>query len=202
MNCKLLLLIYEQKINRSTIVEEQALKAYINTYSNCYRGRGQGQGRGDHGAKDSSRNFGISNDQFQAKCKGRNHVKLKVECIPCHKFDHYASKCYSRLPIHEDNEESAKFVEEKGVEALLTTVQDGSKPDPEIWFVDTGFGNHMCGSKSLFSSLNEDFHSVLHFSDCLTIKVMGKGDTKIKTKNGFAETISNVPYVLDLKSNL
>ena len=31
---------------------------------------------------------------------------------------------------------------------------------------------------------------------------MGKGDLKIKTKNGFVETISNVFYVLDLKSNL
>ena len=31
---------------------------------------------------------------------------------------------------------------------------------------------------------------------------MGKGDVKIKTKNGFVETISNVLYAPDLKSNL
>ena len=32
--------------------------------------------------------------------------------------------------------------------------------------------------------------------------VMGKGEVKIKTKNGFIETISNVFYVPKLKSNL
>lgn len=31
---------------------------------------------------------------------------------------------------------------------------------------------------------------------------MGKGDIKIKTKNGFVKTISKVLYVPDLKSNL
>jgi len=55
---------------------------------------------------------------------------------------------------------------------------------------------------SPYSSLNEDFHSTVHFSDCSTVKVMRKGDIKIKTKNGFVETISNVLYVPDLKSNL
>jgi len=31
---------------------------------------------------------------------------------------------------------------------------------------------------------------------------MGKGDIKLKAKNGFVETISNVLYVPNLKSNL
>ena len=42
----------------------------------------------------------------------------------------------------------------------------------------------------------------MHFGDDSTVKVMGKCDIKIGTKNGFMETISNVLYVLDLKSNL
>ncbi|KAK3001482.1 hypothetical protein RJ639_021878 [Escallonia herrerae] len=40
------------------------------------------------------------------------------------------------------------------------------------------------------------------FGDCSTVNVMGKGDVKIRTKNGFVETISNVLYVPNLKSNL
>ena len=54
----------------------------------------------------------------------------------------------------------------------------------------------------LSSSLNEHFHSTVRFGDCSTVKVMGRGDIKIKTNNGFVETISNVLYVPDLKSNL
>ncbi|KAJ4974469.1 hypothetical protein NE237_007643 [Protea cynaroides] len=71
-----------------------------------------------------------------------------------------------------------------------------------VWYVDTGCGNHMCGSKSSFSHLNEDFHSTVSFGDCSTVNVLGKGDINIRTKNGFVETISNVIHVPDLKSNL
>ena len=54
----------------------------------------------------------------------------------------------------------------------------------------------------LFSYLNERFHSTVIFGDCSTVKVMGKDDIEIRTKNGFEETISNVLYVPNLKSNL
>ncbi|KAE9585546.1 hypothetical protein Lalb_Chr25g0290091 [Lupinus albus] len=60
----------------------------------------------------------------------------------------------------------------------------------------------MCGSKSSFSYLDENLRSKVSFGDCSTVDVMGKGDIKIQTKNGLVETISNVFYVLDLKSNL
>ena len=58
--------------------------------------------------------------------------------------------------------------------------------------MDTGCNNHMCGSKSSFSYLNEGILSTISFGDCSTVKVMGKGDINIRTKNGFEETISNV----------
>ena len=67
--------------------------------------------------------------------------------------------------------------------------------------MDTGCGNHMCGSKSSFCSPNEGFHSTVSFGDSSTVIVMGKGDINIRTKNGFVETISNVFYVPDLKCN-
>jgi hypothetical protein len=60
----------------------------------------------------------------------------------------------------------------------------------------------MCGCKSSFSYLDEDFHSIVSFGDCSTVNAMGKGDIEIRTKNGFVEIISDVLYVPDLKSNL
>ena len=118
------LLVHVQKINRRTIAEEQALKVSVNTHSNNYRGRG----RGDHGGRDSNKNFKISNDQFQSRCKGQNHDKSKVECFRCHKFGHYAFECYSRLPNDKEKEESAKFVEENEAETLLMAIQNGGTP--------------------------------------------------------------------------
>lgn len=76
------------------------------------------------------------------------------------------------------------------------------EPQSDVWYVDTGCNNHMCGSKSLFSYLNEDFRSTVSFGDCSTVNVMGKGDINIRTKNGFIEKISNVFFVPDFKSNL
>jgi hypothetical protein len=58
-----------------------------------------------------------------------------------------------------------------------------------LWYVDTSYNNHMCGNKSSFSYLNEDFHSIVSFGDCSAMNVIGKGDINIKTKNGFIETL-------------
>jgi hypothetical protein len=81
-------------------------------------------------------------------------------------------------------------------------VEANQKPESDVWYVDTGCSNHMCGCKSSFSYLDEDFHSIVSFGDCSTVNAIGKGDIEIRTKNGFIETISDFLYVPDLKSNL
>lgn len=59
----------------------------------------------------------------------------------------------------------------------------------------------MSGCKSSFANLDKNFHYVVNFGDNI-VKVMGKGDIQIRTCNYFSETISNVFYVPDLKTNL
>jgi len=81
-------------------------------------------------------------------------------------------------------------------------IEANQKPESDVWYVDTSCSNHMCGCKSSFSYLDEDFHSIVSFGDCSTVNAMGKGDIEIRTKNGFVEIISDVLYVPDLKSNL
>ncbi|KAL5823159.1 hypothetical protein ACOSQ4_021059 [Xanthoceras sorbifolium] len=63
-------------------------------------------------------------------------------------------------------------------------------PESDVWYVDTGCSNHMCGSKYSFSYLTEGFRITVSFGDCSTVSVMGK------------ETISDIFYIPDLKSNL
>jgi hypothetical protein len=81
-------------------------------------------------------------------------------------------------------------------------IEANQKPESDVWYVDTSCSNHMCGCKSSFSYLDEDFHSIVSFGDCSTVNAIGKGDIEIRTKNGFIETISDFLYVPDLKSNL
>nr|KYP75591.1 hypothetical protein KK1_019782 [Cajanus cajan] len=122
------LLVHEQKMNRSSTMEEQTLKASTNTPSYNSRGRGRGggrgRGRGGRGNRDFNKNSRGNNDQFQGNDRGRDHNKSKVECFRCHKFGHYASECYTRLPNLKEKGESSNFIEEKEVETLLMAVED------------------------------------------------------------------------------
>ena len=68
------LLVLEQKMNRSSTSEEQALKASTSTHFSNSRGRGKGRGRGrgDRGNRDGSRHFKADDGQFQGKGRGRD----------------------------------------------------------------------------------------------------------------------------------
>nr|KYP55395.1 hypothetical protein KK1_001607 [Cajanus cajan] len=146
------LLVHEQKMNKISTMEEQALKASTNTPSYNSRGRdrdrGRGRGRGGRGNRDFSKNSRGNNDQFQGNDRRRDHDKSKIECFRCHKFGHYASECYTRLPNLKEKGESSNFIEEKEVETLLMAVEDAKDSEAEIWYVDTGYSNHMSGSTS------------------------------------------------------
>ncbi|GMQ00425.1 hypothetical protein CsSME_00047520 [Camellia sinensis var. sinensis] len=87
----------------------------------------------------------------------------------------------------------------------LTNPKKGSKikfcGEGRRGFSSYGF-NHMCGNKSIFSELDESFHSTVKFGDDSTISVMGKGTIQIQTSKSAKQTISNVFYVPGLKTNL
>ncbi|GLU00272.1 hypothetical protein SLE2022_176510 [Rubroshorea leprosula] len=71
-----------------------------------------------------------------------------------------------------------------------------------VWYLDTGCSNHMCGDKSAFSDLDESCQDKVKFGDNSTIAVKGRGKVTIRAKDNSIQTISNVLYVSDLKSNL
>ncbi|KAI5386527.1 hypothetical protein KIW84_072889 [Lathyrus oleraceus] len=73
---------------------------------------------------------------------------------------------------------------------------------PNLWYLDTACSNHMCGDKKAFSDLDESFRSTIKFGDNSTVSVMGKGTIGIHTKKNYVQTISNVLFVPDLKTNL
>ncbi|KAL5571277.1 hypothetical protein UlMin_020874 [Ulmus minor] len=200
------LLVHEQKMNRNSATDVQALKASTFAQFSNSRGRGRGRGRGGRGNRDGSRQYhNYKADESHSNYRGRDQQpdKSKIECYRCHKFGHYRSECYTKLPYDKEKVEKSNFAAEKNEsETLLMAYHVNEEIQSDVWCVDTSCSNHMCGSKSSFSYLNEGFHSTVSFGDCSTVKVTGKGDINIRTKNGFVETISNVFYVPDLKSNL
>ncbi|KAL5836715.1 hypothetical protein ACOSQ3_013884 [Xanthoceras sorbifolium] len=71
-----------------------------------------------------------------------------------------------------------------------------------MWYLDTGCSNHMCGDKKVFSDLDESFRNTVKFGDNSTISIMGKGNVTLQTKENSTHTISNVLFIPNLKTNL
>lgn len=208
------LLVHEQKVNRSTTKEEQALKSSTHYESSSSRGRGRGRsrGRGGRGNRDGGRPHGASvekaddirdsNSQSRGRGRRQQYDKFNIECFRCHKFGHYRSECYTKLPKDKEKEEKSNFVEKQEAETLLMACHIKEEADQNLWYLDTGCSNHMCGNKDIFSVLDESFRTIIRFGDNSIISVIGKGDVQIRSKDNTLQTISNVFYVPDLKSNL
>ncbi|KAF2299921.1 hypothetical protein GH714_005965 [Hevea brasiliensis] len=60
----------------------------------------------------------------------------------------------------------------------------------------------MCGDNSAFSTLDESFRDNVKFRDNSKVSIMGKGKILIETLGNTIQTISNVLFVLDLKTNM
>ena len=104
--------------------------------------------------------------------------------------------------MNRQNGERTNFVEKEEEVSLLMVCHTKEETQQNMWYLDTGCSNHMCGDKKAFSEMDESFRTTVKFGDNSTISVMGKGWVTIQTKENVTHTISNVLFVPDLKTNL
>ena len=71
----------------------------------------------------------------------------------------------------------------------------------DVWFVDSGCSNHMCGERGMFSSLETSFTHNVKLGNNHKLMVGGKGVVKIMLK-GINYVINDVYYIPELKNNL
>jgi len=71
----------------------------------------------------------------------------------------------------------------------------------DVWFLDSGCSNHMCGKKEYFSNFNEKFRESVKLGNNTSMVVSGKGNIRLQV-NGIAQIITGVFYVPELKNNL
>ena len=74
--------------------------------------------------------------------------------------------------------------------------------EENIWYLDTGCSNHMCGKKELFTSLNETVKSTVMFGNNSNIPIVGKGQISIRLRDGSQNFIGDVFYAPGLHHNL
>lgn len=169
------LIVHEQKFHRNN-GEEQALKITHENSSGA-RGRGRGGFRG--------RERGRGRQQFD---------KSTVECYNCHKLGHFQWECPS-------NEIGANFAKTQEEMLLMACVDVNKDNKEDMWYLDSGCSNHMCGKKEYFSDLNENFRDSVKLGNNSSMTVIGKGNIRLQV-NGTTQIITEVFYVPELKSNL
>lgn len=70
-----------------------------------------------------------------------------------------------------------------------------------VWFLDSGCSNHMCGNKEWFFNLDEAFRETVKLGDNSKMAVMGRGNVKLQIC-GTTQVITEVFFIPELKNNL
>ncbi|KAL6337938.1 hypothetical protein AAG906_005403 [Vitis piasezkii] len=176
------LLVHEHKMVQQD-KEEQALQVSTNNPSSTTskvdkgkgrgRGRDRGKGRGynDRRQQQKPEDNQVHDSQGRERGRGSHHSttyrqksgdKSNIECFRCHRYEHG---------------EKSNFAEkqEEGV-SLLMACYAKEETHQNMWYLDTGCSNHMCGDKNAFSKLDESFRNTVKFGDNSIVSVMGKGN--------------------------
>ena len=175
-----ILLVHEQRMNchSRNARDEQDLKVlYGERYEGRDRGRsfvrGCGRGRGRYFAN-----------------------KATVECFKCQNLGHFQYEC----PSWEKSENYAEFDEEEEM-LLMSYIEVNNSKREDVWFLDLGCSNHMCGNRQRFSNIDEVFRHLVKLDHNIRMGVMGKGNIRLEI-NGSTQVVTDVYYVPALKNNL
>ncbi|KAI4345002.1 hypothetical protein L6164_012172 [Bauhinia variegata] len=177
--------------------QTQALQASTKP-SVLNKGKGTWKGKGNKEAEGNQKGWsGEKQKEATSKWKSKAHI----ECFRCHKFGHYKSECRTNLR----RGEKSNYAEQQEKEAeisLLMVYHAGEENTKNIWYLDSGCSNHMSGDKETFAELDETFNDIVKFGDHSTVEVRGRDKVSIQTKSGHVQSILNVLYVPNLKTNL
>ncbi|KAI5448246.1 hypothetical protein KIW84_015608 [Lathyrus oleraceus] len=192
-------------------------------FSQNLRGRGRGRGGRDSGRSGRGSNFDRG-QSIQQNWRGRGRGQRdgrsnysNFECYKCGKYGHYAKdcnsfKCYNcdkvghlakDCRIEKKVEETTNLtLEAEANEGFLLMAQNEINTNDNVWYLDSGASNHMCGHKHLFKEMRKIEDGNVSFGDASKVKVEGKGTIRYLQKDGLIGSIQDVYYVPNLKTNI
>ncbi|XP_020410736.1 uncharacterized protein LOC109946662 [Prunus persica] len=71
----------------------------------------------------------------------------------------------------------------------------------DAWFLDSGCSNHMCGDRTMFNELDENFRHSVKLGNNTKMDVIGKGSMKLLL-NEVNHVVAKVYYIPELRNNL
>ncbi|KAI5427466.1 hypothetical protein KIW84_032757 [Lathyrus oleraceus] len=91
--------------------------------------------------------------------------------------------------------------DEKEEMLLMAYVDEIGAKREDIWFLDSGCSNHMCGNKALFYEFGSVSQQTVKLGNDTRMQVSGKGSIKMEVDNA-KFTVGDVFCVPELKNNL
>jgi len=185
------------------------------------RGRGRGRGGGGRGGRGGQR------DAASTGKRDKSHIK----CFKCHQMGHYANRCPGVEKKKEEEahhvraaplEPTVLLVETVDLEPpeqapdqnLFTEVDLEEKVTPElnftgeeepknnVWYLDNGASNHMCGDRLKFRDINQTVSGKVRFGDGSSVEIEGMGSILFQGRTGDQWLLHDVYFIPKLKSNL
>eukprot|EP00253_Pinus_taeda_P024602 PITA_24602 len=191
------LITHKQRLSRN---ENSSLEQAFKTQMSF--GRGRGQGRGNKRGRGRSQNRGGRNSPANAQERGSNSNQNQGQGNSQQRGQHHAQG--QRKKQHDmSNRQNANVTRENiSQNNVLLTCNMAETNSEDIWFLDSGYNNHMTGNIALFSALDKNMKSEVTLGTDSKIYVMGKGEVKIFTKQGERKTIADIYYVPGMRCNL
>ena len=84
---------------------------------------------------------------------------------------------------------------------LMAYVESHGVNRDDVWFLDSGYSNHMCGDRSLFYELDEGFKQTIKLGNHTRMSVIGKGSVRLLLE-GINHLVTRVFYVPELRNHL
>ena len=99
--------------------------------------------------------------------------------------------------------ENANLVIEEEKKVNLLLVHDEIMQDKEnMWYLDNKANNHICQDKDKFMELDEAIRGNVTFADHSNVVIKEKYIVLIKLKDGSHQFISDIYYILRVRSNI
>ncbi|XP_071704492.1 uncharacterized protein [Rutidosis leptorrhynchoides] len=142
--------------------------------------RGRGRGRNSYRGRGRGRGRGSFN-------------KSTIVCYNCHGLGHFQYEC----PKWNDE---ANYVDEDHM-LLMTYEKVQNYNMHNVWFLDSGCSNHMCGDHGTFTELDENFKHTVRLGNDSRLQVHGKERISLPV-GGIKYVVRVVYYVPELNNNL
>jgi len=162
------------------------------------------------------------NGSGQVKLTSEGTQRRKGRCRNCNIYDHWEQDCKrprkekkKAVKQQEANvavggaEGGALMLAACDVEVMRRTTQSvhlTEKVNPVnvlgVWVLDTGASNHMTGTRSVLTQLDESVQGTVRFGDGSRVNIEGVGSMVMQDRHSAHKVLTEVYYIPKLKSNI